>query len=519
MAQGRLVLALPTRNRDFGRLVARVVCTLFALFGALPFVLGFFLSSAPVENWAARETTRILAEQLGLTAQFRVELKLLPLRVTVSQLVVPASDGGTPALEVARVAVTPRIFSLLAGRLDAGDVEVDQPKARLVIKDGQLQNLRYRLPEPSKKTRAPSKQAPFTSLSVGDARFVLDIDGVHVDTGGVDLDVFAEQGPTFEVALRSSSTRIWRDRVVRGVPPPAPGTIATDEDTLCRLELRVRYEPNDILVRRFSALGSADLDVKPGSLPSCDNLREDDPGRVMLRLSQLRVGLRKGEMPLIDGHVLLRAPLPLVNRFVRAGALRGVASFSGDVRYDGRHKLPEVRGKLTGAGVEFSHFKLAKTLDVDLSVAGDVITIPRYQMGFADGDVVLKNARIEPFAPGVVLSAERVDSKSMDFEGLMRDLGVTDDTLIKWDFGDLRVSKITGTISPLKIDAEVYADTHNFEVTDLSFRNPKRKRMIGVKAALIRGHLGVRPNSFDIYDTRTDFGNSSVFVKMVSISF
>src|SRR6188768_3078967 len=210
MAQGRLVLALPTRNRDFGRVVAQVFCALFALFGALPLVLGFFLSSATVENWAARETSRILQEQLGLAASFRVELKLLPLRVTVSQLIVPASDGGTPALEVARVAVTPRIFSLLAGRLDAGDVEVDQPKARLVIKDGQLQNLRYRLPE-------PSKQAPFTSLSVGDARFVLDIDGVHVDTGEVDLDVFAELGPTFEVALRASSTRIWRDRVVRGV--------------------------------------------------------------------------------------------------------------------------------------------------------------------------------------------------------------------------------------------------------------------------------------------------------------
>src|SRR3954470_22887049 len=189
MAQGRLVLALPTRHRDFGRIVARVVCALFALFGALPFVLGFFLSSAPVENWAARETTRILAEQLGLTARFRVELKLLPLRVTVSQLVVPASDGGTPALEVARVAVTPRIFSLLAGRLDAGDVEVDQPKARLVIKDGKVQNLHYRLPE-TKKPRTPPKQAPFSSLSVGDAHFALDIDGVHVDTGEIDLDVF-----------------------------------------------------------------------------------------------------------------------------------------------------------------------------------------------------------------------------------------------------------------------------------------------------------------------------------------
>ncbi|HEY0466960.1 MAG TPA: hypothetical protein VGC79_22310, partial [Polyangiaceae bacterium] len=380
MAQGRLVLALPTRNRDFGRILARVLCTLFALFGALPLGLGFFLSSAPVEHWAARETTRLLKEQLGVVASFRVELKLLPLRVTVSQLVVPASDGGTPALSVLRVAVTPRIFSLLSGRLDAGDVEVDQPKARLVIKDGQLKNLSYRLPEPSKKARTPSKQAPFSSLSMGDGHFVLDIDGVHVDSGEVDVDVFAEQGPSFEVALRGSGTRVWRERIVRGVPPPPPGTLATDEDTLCRFELRLRYEPSEILVRRFSALGRADLDPQPGSLPSCDNLREDDPGRVMLRLSQLRVGLRKGEMPLIDGHILLRAPLPLINRFLRAGPLKGVASFAGDVRYDGRHKLPEVRGKLTGSGVEFERFKLAKTLDADLAIAGDAINIPRYQM-------------------------------------------------------------------------------------------------------------------------------------------
>ncbi|MEO6602345.1 MAG: hypothetical protein ABIQ16_20860, partial [Polyangiaceae bacterium] len=129
MAQGRLVLALTVRNRDFGRLFTRFVCALFAVLGALPVVFGFFLSSRPVEEWAARETTRVLNEQLGVRATFRVELKLLPLRVTINQLVVPASDGGSPALEVTRVAVTPRIFSLLSGRLDAGDVEVDQPKA------------------------------------------------------------------------------------------------------------------------------------------------------------------------------------------------------------------------------------------------------------------------------------------------------------------------------------------------------------------------------------------------------
>src|SRR4051812_17145611 len=194
MAPGRLVLALPTRNRDFGRVFARALCVLFAVLGALPLLAGFFLSSSTVENWAQQETSRILKEQLGLTASFRVELKLLPLRVTVSQLVVPASDGGTPALEVTRVAVTPRIFSLLSGRLDAGDVEVDQPKARLVIKGGKLENVSYRLPETSKKPRTPSKQAPFSSLSVGDAHVALEIDGVHLDTGEVDIDVFAEQG-------------------------------------------------------------------------------------------------------------------------------------------------------------------------------------------------------------------------------------------------------------------------------------------------------------------------------------
>ena len=519
MAQGRLVLALPARNRDFGRIFARLVCGLFAVFGALPLLAGFVLSTSTVKAWAANETTRILREQLGVSASFRVELKLLPLRMTVEQLVVPASDGGTPALEVTRIAVTPRIFSLLSGRLDAGDVEVDQPKGRLVLKDGQVQNLAYHLPEPSKKPRAPSKQAPFSSLSVGDARFSLDIDGVHVDTGEIDLDVFAEQGPTFEVALRASGSRLWRQRVVRGVPPPPPGTLAMDEDTLCRLELRLRYEPGDILVRRLSALGAADLDPKPGTLPTCDSSRDDLPGRVVLRLSQVRVGLRKGEVPLVDGHVVLRAPAPLLNRFVRAGTLVGVVAFSGDVRYDGRHQMPEVHGKLTGTGVEFERFKLAKKLDVDLDIAGDVIDIPHYMMTFADGDVVLKNAHIEPFAPGVVLRADRVDSRSMTFHGLMRDLGVTPDTLIHWDFDDLRVTKIAGTIKPLKIDAEVYADTRNFEVTDVSYRDPRRKRMIGVKSALVRGHLGVRPTSFDIYDTRTDFGQSSIFVKLVSIAF
>src|SRR6187402_2921754 len=162
MVQGRLVLALPPRNRDFGRVFARVLCAIFALVGALPFVLGLFLSSTPVERWVASETSRVLKEQLGVAAAFQVQLELLPLRVSVTELVVPASDGGSPALSVSRVAVTPRVFSLLAGRLDAGDVEVERPRARLVLEGGKLKNLSYHLPK-QKQPRAASKQPPFSS--------------------------------------------------------------------------------------------------------------------------------------------------------------------------------------------------------------------------------------------------------------------------------------------------------------------------------------------------------------------
>ncbi len=289
MAPGRLI-ALPVRHRDFGRFFARVACVLFAALGAVPLLAGLFLSSRPVSAWAERETARLLKQELGLTASYHVELNFLPLRLTLSNLVVPASDGGAPALRVARVAVTPRIFSLLSGKLDAGDIEVDRPQARVVIRDGKVRNLDWHMPTLSKKKRAPSKQAPFSSLSVGDARFNLDIDGVHVDAGEVDLDVFAEPGPSFEVALRATGSHVWRAREARGVPPPALGTVATDEDVLCRLELRLRYDPGEVLIRRLSALGTADLDPKSGTLPACEP--EEVPGRALLQLSQVRIGGR-----------------------------------------------------------------------------------------------------------------------------------------------------------------------------------------------------------------------------------
>lgn len=503
---------------DLVRLLARVLCGVFGLIGLLPLAAELLLGLDPVQRWAAQKTAAVLQQELGLEARYDVRVHLIPLRLRVENLVVPASDGKGPALTVERVSVSPRVFSLLAGRLDAGDVEVEAPRARLVLEQGELKNVRYRLPK-SEKPTTKSKQPPFGSLSVSDGRIVVEIDGTRVDTGLMDLDVFTESGPVFEVMLSSSLASVTRARAQHGSNLPKDAPLAHESDSLCRLDLRARIDGNEFLVRRLSALGVADLDPAEGATPSCEG-SANAPSRVALRLSQLRLSLGEGGAPpSLSGHVVVRAPLALVNRFAKMSPLSGWVGFTGDVRYDGQARLPEIHGRVSGAGIALANYRLASELGVDLHVSRDVIRVPRYEMTFADGHVLAQNARIEPFAPGAPISLERVDGKGMLFESLMRDVDVTPNTIVRWALSQTHVTGLKGTLSPLKIDADLSADTRDFEVFDRAYHDPLRHHMIGVKAATVRGKIGVRPQALLFYDTRADFGKSSMLVKMVSIGF
>lgn len=271
-------MASARRPIDFGRLLARLLCAVFALIGAVPLALAVAVRSRPVLDWASRETARVLQQELGVTASYRVEMQLLPLRVALKDLVVPASDGGAPFLVAESASVRPKFFSLLAGRLDVGDVEIQRPRTRLVLRDGKLANLSYRLPE----TKAPSKKmerAPFASLGVTEAELDLDIDGFRVKTGPIDLDVFADKGPSFEVGLRAAETSIVSPRKVTlkaaETAPNRRGELdagsqreftytAYDEDVVCQLDVRLRVEGDKLLVRRLALLGVADQDPEIG---------------------------------------------------------------------------------------------------------------------------------------------------------------------------------------------------------------------------------------------------------------
>ncbi|HEY3495790.1 MAG TPA: translocation/assembly module TamB domain-containing protein [Polyangiaceae bacterium] len=508
----------PAGPSEIGRLIARVLCVLFALIGALPLLLASLVSSGPLQRWAERETARILREELGVSARYRVEIRLLPLRLSVNDLVVPAADGGSPALSVESVTVAPRVFALFGGRLDLGEIELKRPRARLVVKEGKLTNVAYRLPQrPSSGAR--SQRAPFTSLSVTEGRFQVAVDGVTVDTGPVDLDVFAERGPSFEIALQADESRVVRRRVDRTLEVPTTEKEVQDEDLLCRLEARLRVEPDAIDVRRLALLGSLDDSVAPGRGRGCRELGEADPQQISARVSQLHVALRGKEPPLFAGHVSVRAPLAVLNRFVRTLPLKGWAAFAGDMRFDGSSKLPELEGKLTGKGLGLGGYMIAQDLDIDARVARDVIELARHEMGFADGRITLKNVRIEPLAPGVPLSVESMDQENVAFPSLMRDVNVTPDTIVAWDIKETHAKKIRGTLAPLHVEGELSGETRDFEVFDRAFHDPARKHMIGVKRASLRGRFRVVPQALEFLDMRTDFGNSSILVKYLSIGF
>jgi translocation and assembly module TamB len=521
------------RPIDFGRLLARLLCALFALIGAVPLALAIAVRSQPVLDWVSRETSRVLAQELGVTASYRVEMQLVPLRVALHDLTLPSSDGGAPFLVAESASVRPRFFSLLAGRFDVGEVEIQRPKARVVLRGGKLANLAYRLPE----TRAPSKKvtrAPFGSLGITEAEIDLDVDGVRVTTGPMDVDVFADPGPVFEIGIRAAETLITTPRQVKlsavDARPNRRGELdrvsqrefafdAFDEDVVCQLDARLRVEGDKLLVRRLSLIGVADQDPGEHTRPAC--VAEDDPSaaRVALRLSQLRIEPRAGLMPLVDGHVVVRAPASVANRYVKMGPLAGWVAFSGDLRFDGRTKLPEVRGRLRGGDLQIDVYRLAKKLDATVALENDSVEISRFETHFSDGVVVISDAKIDPFEPGAPLTAARVDGNGVSFSKMMDDLGVTPDTIVAWDLDKTRVTKIKGTLSPLRIEGDLAAETSDFEVFNRAYHDPARKHMIGVRSASIRGRFGVRPDALDFFDTRVTFGKSVINAHLVSIGF
>jgi translocation and assembly module TamB len=217
-------------NIDWGQRIALLLCIAFALIGLVPLSGGLVLRSGPAKTWAASETTRLLRQHLGLTAHFQVELSLIPLRLEILNLAVKDTKAAEPAITADLVAISPRFFSLLAGRIDVGDIELENSSIRLDVQQGKLQNVAFLLPE-SDPTSPALTRSPFRTLAITSAHLDLTIDGRRAELEGLDLDVVAEKDLSFDLALRAVGGQLSTTHHDPLESPPSQ--LAYDEDKLC----------------------------------------------------------------------------------------------------------------------------------------------------------------------------------------------------------------------------------------------------------------------------------------------
>lgn len=506
------------RRFDPGRSFARILCFLLALVGVLPFAAAAVLRSPWARGWAARETAKVLAAQ-GIPASYAMALRVWPLAIELDGVRVESSDGGAPALTCDRVSIRPRLFALLAGKLAIDQVELDVPRVRAVIKDGQLVNLALKKSSaPTPETTWPAR-APFNAFAVTDASFVLDVDQAHVEAQSVDLDVTADDEPAFggaafEVALRLGRATVQTTRAGEAGQP------LLDDDALCSIEGRARLAPTEVLVRRFEGTASVDLDGAPGTTPPCE-LPAGDKRRVELSLGHLRIGLGgpKGAAPPMDGHVRVRLPVGLAGRAVRLPETDGWVGLEADVHYTPDALLPELTGTFEGHDLRLAQYSLARELHGQVILHQNRIESPKTTLTIAGGLATLTDTVIDPFAKGVRLEHTKLDVSHADFTALLRDLGIHPHSYVGWELREVHTTTLAGTLAPLKVDGELTARTSAFGVYDRPAEDRERRRIVGVTEAQIATHVAIRTDALRFEGVHVGMPRSRIDGGLVSIGF
>jgi translocation and assembly module TamB len=494
---------------------------MFAMVGVLPIGLTLLARSSELNAWAAKESARALSAE-GLQAGYAIQVRLVPLALELTGVRVEATDGKGPALTSDRISVRPRIFALLAGKLVLDQVEIDEPAIRLVMKDGVLQNLALHLPKSSNPNGKTVIHAPFSVFAVTGASVDLTLDDAHLTAKDIDIDLTTDddgpEGSSFEIATRVGHALFQRSRAY--TPHGATELrLAIDDDELCSLDARVRYEPHMVLVRRLSAQGSADLDVASDTAPRCD-LAATDKRRVEIDVSHLRVVIpeKSGAIPHIDGHVRLRAPLGLAERAAALPETDGWVGVETDVRMADDTTLPELDGHLEAHDIKLAKYRFAQEIQADFEVHKNIVRAPKVMVRIADGVANVTDAQVEPLSKGMPLRG-KLDATGVSFFALMRDLGISPHPHVTWDIKELHVPLLKGTILPLHLDGEVTSRTANFAVADRAIDDPLHQRILGFKEATFTTHVAIRPVALEFSNVNATVGKSEVSGGLCSIGF
>lgn len=515
-----------TRRRDWVKLVCQVLCIVFAVIGVVPVGLGLLARTTWARGLATRKTQALIAE-VGVEARYGLELHVWPLSVAVNDIRVEASDGGTPFLTARRATARPKIFGLLAGEVVIDQIEIERPKARIVLRDGKLANLKLDLPESPKKEKTSSK-APFSVVSTSEAEIDLTIDSTRIVAREIDADVTVDDADgrsAFEVALRVGEVKTKLVRTVTPKPTeavPAPTTQTfTDDDTICAIDGRARIEEKRIVVRRLSAHGAADMDPAENTGLGCD-LAKTDYRYVELALGHVGITLptTPGALPDVEGHVKVRAPIPLVGRTgPDAPITAGWVAVDAELRYTPETPIPDVDGRLEVHDLRVARFDFLKNATSEFSIARGVVTVPLTTLDVADSLTEIRDVEVRPLEKGIPIKVGRLDIQHASFTSMLRDFRIHPRPFVTWDIREIHVADVHGTAEPLKIDGDINGKTYDFTVFDRSAKDPARNRIIGVREAALSGKLAVRPKGFEFQNMTVTTPKSTVQGVLVGIGY
>ena len=497
--------ATARKKRTLGTWVALGLSIVFALVGVVPMAFGILVRTPSVQRWAADKTSALIDRELHVAARYKVEIKPWPLSLVVSDLTVDATDGGSPFASAELVSVRPGIFSLFAGKLDLGQVQVTGARVRAVVREGKLVNLDARTKPSATKTSLPD-DLPLSSISITDASLDLDLDGTLVSLREIDADL--DKGErSYDIALRTGAGALTRVRPF----PGRPDQDAVDEDQLCHFDARADIDDQGMTVRRLALVAAVDFDPDPGTRPPCD-LSDGDWRKVDLRLSGVRIGLSNlpvfappastsgapSELPptklrSIEGMVAARVPVSLVHRFVPMAHATGALDLDVEARWSPENLLPIVRGKLRAdtPGIDGKIFSSHFQGDVD--IAGSVVRVTHIQARWANGDFTIPEVEIRPFDLGIPLEARGIVGEGVELEGLLRDLGAHPQAHVGWKLVRTEIPRFGGTIVPLSLEGPLASTTRDFGVYDRPARRPDRRRMVSVEGGDVKGLFTVRP--------------------------
>lgn len=510
----------PRAPTDWGKRIAQLLCLVFALIGIIPLSGGLLMRSEPIKRWAAAESSRLLRDQLGLSATFQVELSLIPLRLRLLELSVRDRSRKEPAIYAQSIVIAPRFFSLLAGRIDVGDIELENSSVRLVVQDGAVQNIAVRLPE-RKQSDTSLTRSPFRTLAVTNVNLDLQLDDRHATVEGIDLDAIADRGLTFDVALRVAGADVASKRPLAATAtadPQAPpvAQLAHDEDRLCSFEVHAQVSKTAIDIQRLALVAAFDTEAGADLGAQCDDLPDH---QLALRLAQFSITELDQTIPHVRGNIMLKAPLLALNRVSPSLRGEGWASFSGSAAWASGMRLPELSGQLSGERMKVNDYKISDELSAEVLLSKETVFVPRLMARWGNGTADARQLRIEPFAPKMPLEIAHVSTRGIDLPGVLREILMTDHPWVDWNFGETEIDRVRGTISPFYIDGGVEGHTKDFVIWDRGFDDPARNRMFGIPLANVKGRFRANEQSLDFYNCDLRFGTSFLPVELVSIRF